>query len=290
MSRRLDVGIAVYSSPGLLANAIASIEKHSTTDYRLILIVNPHPDTKVRDDLRSLLSRVMPANPRIVVRELPENVGYAGAVNEILACSESEYIAYCDEDVEVLTTGWDETLCSYLDRFHEVGFIAPNGGAYAIQQPGYQEVLWAVGFCFVMPRIVVENVGFMDTTIGHQNEVDLEMRVRMGGYTIAAAPEVRVAHNATSSNDPAANSRIARGVESFVTKWTNYFGGKNLTYHSPNVLRFEDWHPTALHLERWWLLRYPELNANPEVITVEGRKYDLIKVPRLHGFYTNRII
>jgi hypothetical protein len=32
------------------------------------------------------------------------------------------------------------------------------------------------------------------------------------------------------------------------------------------------------------------LNAAPECITLDGREYDLIRVPRLKGFYTGRII
>jgi GT2 family glycosyltransferase len=288
MARKLDVGIAVYSSPGLLAKAIASITAKSQTEYRLILVVNPHPDAGVRAAIASVISSAM--NPRIVVRELPENVGYAGAVNEILACSESEYIAYCDEDVEILTPGWDETLCSYLDRYHELGFIAPNGGAYPIKRPAYTEVLWAVGFCWAVPRAMLENVGFMDVTLGHHEEVDWETRIRMAGYTIAAAPEVHVSHNATASNDPASMARINKGVQKWVTKWCNYHGGANLNYHSPNVLRFEDWPTSALHMEQFWLQRMPALNDNPEVITVEGREYDLVRVPRLKGFYRGRII
>jgi hypothetical protein len=34
----------------------------------------------------------------------------------------------------------------------------------------------------------------------------------------------------------------------------------------------------------------PDLNANPEVVVLEGREYDLIKVPRYKDFYKGRII
>ena len=34
----------------------------------------------------------------------------------------------------------------------------------------------------------------------------------------------------------------------------------------------------------------PGLNDNPEVVVIEGRSYDLIKVPRFKDFYRSRII
>jgi hypothetical protein len=112
----------------------------------------------------------------------------------------------------------------------------------------------------------------------------------MAGWKCAAAPEVMVAHNATATNDPESIERINRGVVNFVNKWCSYFGGKNLSYQSPNVLRWEDWPPNALYLEEYWKQRLPQLNTNPETITLDGREYDLIKVPRFKGFYRGRII
>lgn len=288
--RKLDVGVASYRNPERLRATLESIRRQSVTDWRCLIFHNPSDNAADEAACQCVIAAAIVEDPRFVVEWLPENVGYAGAVNEILARSSSEYVAFCDNDIEILTHGWDEILCSYLDRFHELGFIAPNGGAYPIQRPGYVEVLWAVGFAWVVPRAMLEEVGFMDITLGHQNEVDWETRIRMAGFTIAAAPEVRVAHHATATNDPASMDRINKGVQSWVNKWASYHGGKNLNYHSPNVLRFEDWPPTALYLENWWAQKLPGLNANPEVVTVEGREYDLIRVPRLKGFYRNRTI
>ncbi len=289
MARRLDIGVASYRNPDRLCATLASIARKSQTDFRCLIFHNPSDNAADEAACAAVIQDAV-LDPRFVAEFLPYNVGYAGAVNELFARSSSELVAYVDNDVDIITNGWDEKLCSYLDMFHEIGLVAPNGGAYPIKRPGYTEALWAVGFCFVVPRMILENVGFMDVTIGHHEEVDFQQRVRMAGYKIAVAPEVQVAHNATASNDPASIERISRGVQNWVTKWTNYFGGKLLNYHSTNVLRFEDWHPTALYLEDWWAQKLPGLNDNPEVVTVEGREYDLIRVPRLKGFYRGRII
>ena len=287
MSRRLDIGCAVYGKPQQLQQTVAAIQKHSVTDWRLFLINNPHPrESNINEVICGLADR----DPRIVPVWMDLNAGYAGAVNEFMGKSTSEYIAYVDDDATINTPAWDETLCGYLDRFHEIGIVFPNGGAYPINRGAYTEIQWGVGFCWVLSRLCKSEVGWFDQEIGHQQEADYCMRVRMAGWKCAAAPEVNVSHAATASNDPASNERIAKGVRDFVNKWCRYFCGKNVNYHSPNVLRWEDWPPNALYMEEYWKLRDPSLNASPQVVTMDGREYDLIRVPRFKDFYRNRVI
>ncbi|MFH1741138.1 MAG: glycosyltransferase [bacterium] len=286
--RRLDIGVASYGNPVRLEKTLRSIAAKSTTDYRLFIIHNPGaPEDQ---PARVVIQRAQAENPRIVPIWEDLNGGYAGAVNKFQSLAETEYLAYCDNDIEILTPGWDEALCGYLDRFHEIGMVFPNGGAYQIKRAAYTEIMWGVGFCWLTTRIAISDVGAMDTTLGHHEEVDLAQRMRLAGYLCAAAPEVRVNHEASATNDPKSQERISRGVINWVNKWCRYFGGENLTYHSPNVLRFEDWN--ALYLEEYWKTK-PELaglNDSPEVITLDGRLYDLIRVPRLKGYYRGRIL
>jgi GT2 family glycosyltransferase len=136
----------------------------------------------------------------------------------------------------------------------------------------------------------MKDTGDFDESLGHQEEADYALRLRMAGWKCATAPEVMVSHNATATNDPAATERIGRGVVNWVNKWCKYFGGKNLNYHSPNVLRWEDWPPNALYLEEYWKPKLPALNDNPQTVTLDGREYDLIKTPKYSGFYRGRII
>lgn len=301
--RRFDVGISSYGRNWKqLEKTFASIIANSVTDFRVFVCHNPSDGDELT---KEAICRIADRDSRFVPIWMESNRGYSGAVNEILKSSTTEYIGYCDNDILIQSPGWDETLCGYLDRFHEIGLMFPNGGAYQIDRGAYTEIQWGVGFCFVMSRLCYSEVGGMDESIGHQNECDLCLRVRMGGWKCAAAPQVRVHHEATATNDPASNERIARGVREFVDKWCKYFGGKNLNYHSTNVLRWEDWHPNALYMEEYWKTRrgkvdyyqggtvdmsIADLNEHPDVATIDGRKYDLIRVPRFSGFYTGRTI
>lgn len=285
--RRLDIGVASYKNPDALEVTLRSIEQQSTTDWICYIVHNPSDgDERTREVIQVAVAR----NSRFVPIWCVQNKGYSGAVNVLLSTAKTEYIAYLDNDVEILTKGWDERLCNVLDIYHEIGLVFPNGGCYPIQRNGYQEVMWGVGYAWVINRLAMSDTGLMDETIGHQEEADYCMRLRMKGWKCAALSDVLVKHNATATNSPESVERINRGVVRFVDKWNNYFNGKNFNYHSTNVTRWEDWPPNALYLEEYWKPMLPDLNNNPEVVTLVGREYDLIRVPRFKDFYRGRIV
>lgn len=284
--RKLTIGIASYGNLEKLKRTIESLVRNCTTDWNCVIVDNPTQDLGVR----SFLEQLSREDKRMSVYFNEENEGYAGAVNTILEEAETEYIAYCDNDIEILTPGWDELLCRRLDMFHEIGMIFPNGGAYMIDRGSYTEIMWGVGFCWVLNRMCLRDAGIFDTALGHQEEADYCLRVRMHGWKCAALPQVQVRHDATATSDPAGIERINQGVRNWVNKWNRYFNGANFNYHSTNVTRWEDWPPNALYLEEWWKSKLPGLNDAPETVVVDGREYDLIKVPRYKGFYRGRVI
>jgi GT2 family glycosyltransferase len=287
VSRRLDIGLVAYGNDRGVEQALVSMKKTMQTDYRVLVVVNPHPTPERNEAVLRAIGR---QPDRVVIKVMEQNVGYAGGVNEILKWAETEYIAYSDHDAAFLTPGWDEWMAGVLDRRHEIGMLFPNGGPAPLPRGEYTEILWGVGCAWMLTRLCYADVGGFDTEIGHQEEVDYQTRVRLAGYKIAAIPDIRVSHAASSSSNPANIERINRGVRNWVNKWCTYFCGKNVNYHSDYVLRHEDWHPIALHMEQFFLAKLGPINAAPEVITVDGVEYDLIRVPRLKGFYRNRII
>lgn len=288
--RRFDIGVASYKNPNALRQTLASVQQNSTTNWRCFILMSGNASEE--NQTANLVAREFAGvdNRFVLVDRLPTHESYSGAVNTLFRMAETEYIGYLDNDVVINTVGWDETLCGYLDRFHEIGMIHPNGGAAPIDRGPYTEIMWAAGFAWVINRLCMAETGEFDDSIGHQNECDYAMRVRMAGWKCAAVPQVSVSHHATATNDPAALERINRGVREFVDKWNRYFNGKAFNYHSTNVTRWEDWPPNALYMEERWKQMLPNLNAAPEVVNIEGREYDLIRVPRYRDFYRGRVI
>lgn len=285
---RIDIGISNYNNAAKLDKCLHHLREFSKSDWRVLVVDNNSTDPFVKE----VLDRHMSEEPRINAKYMDTNTGYVGAVNEILEWAETEYLGYLDNDAYVMTEGWDLKLAQYLATNLEVAMAFPNGGSYPIQRAKYQEILWGVGFCWLLKKQVYYRVGLFDTEIGHQEEVDYQTRIRLDGWKMVADPSVHVMHDATSTRNPEAQDRINNGVVNWVNKWNKYYVGPNITYHSPNVTRFEDW--SAIYLEEWYL-QQPELqnlNDNPETVYVAalGREVDLIKVPRWQHFYRGRLI
>lgn len=305
--RRLDIGIASYGNTEKLASTVDSIIKNSVTDWRLFITDNPQPDPGTRDLILSLTK----GNSRIVPIFLDFNRGYAGAVNELIRrvtaetqVERSEYIAYCDNDIEIHTPGWDETLCKILDDNPECAQVFPGAGHYGFFNGKYHECLWSAGFCWVLRPNLSKEVNFltlMDNTLGHHEEVDLAIKLRLNGSTIGCDPGVQVTHHATATSSPESAKRIHAGVVRWMNRWNRYFCGDILKYpnpdpdsgegYDPRSLRYTDWHPDALFLERMTLHYFPDWNSNPRTVNVPGvGEMDVIEVLKPKGCYVGRAI
>ena len=285
MPRRLDIGIASYGASEKLIHTLHSLRSTCHTDWRCFVIYNPGPDPRTRE----VIANFAKEEPRIVTILLPTNIGYAGAVNKLFELAETEYIAYSDNDVVHQKHSWDEEMARKLDQFHEIGMLFPQGGAAPIPRGQYTEIMWGIGCSWMLNRLCLSDVGPFDTSLGHQEEADYCLRVRMAGWKCASL-SIPIQHDCSATTSPASTERINRGVVAWVNKWCAYFGGKNLNYHSPNVLRWEDWPPNALYLEEYWKRELGDINSSPETLTHAGREYDYIRVPRYSGYYRNRII
>lgn len=285
----LDIGMVSYQNPHKLEKAIKHLEAHTVGEYRLLIVDNNSPDPIVRTTIENAAA----GNSRIEAMFLDENFGYAGGVNKIFEWAESKFVAYVENDAYIQTPGWNQRLEDLIERNHEVAMAFPNGGFYPIQRDDYTEIQWGVGFCWMLNHARYLDIGGFDTDIGHQEECDYSLRLRLAGWKLAADTGVHVAHDATASTnqDSANRERINNGVINFVNKWCKYFCGPTVNYYSPNVLRWEDWHPNALYVEEYLKQRLPvDFNHDVETITIEGREYDVTKSLRWPHLYRDRII
>lgn len=290
----ITIGIASWNNLDKLKKTISSISNKTKSDFKCLIYDNCS-DEPVREYLKHLHG----SDPRFVPIFGDINIGYVGAVNYLLANAETDYIAYVDNDCEVKTEGWDLKFIETLDKHPDLAMIfgeGPGAGvAYKIPRDDWVEVLWGIGCFWMLKKSAQQKVGLFDDTLGHQEEVDYQTRVRLAGLKIGFHPEVKIHHHATATKDPEAQKRINDGVVNWVNKWVKYFGGEHMDYFSPNVIRFADWPVNALYLEEWYKMFIPNVNDNPETVTMEGRDYHLIKVPRTGGgdqgsLYVGRII
>lgn len=313
--RRLDIGVASYRNPDKLKVTLESIERQSVTDWRCYIIHNP---SGCDDDFQAqrVMAEAAERNPRFERRLISHNEGYAGAVNKLFTLVETPYVAYLDNDVTINTPGWDEKLCQLLDAAPEVGQVFPGAGHYGFFNGQYHECLWNAGYAWVIRNKAATKVAnyigsagssgmtprvVMDLALGHHEEVDLMIRLRLAGYRIGCIPDIEVQHHASSTNSPESAKRIHAGVVRWMNKWNRYFCGDVLTYpnpdpdsgegYDPRSLRYTDWPPCALYLERMTLAMFPQWNAAPRTVMVPGAgEMDAIEVVKPKGCYVGRAI
>jgi glycosyltransferase involved in cell wall biosynthesis len=295
----LHIGIASYENPGKLQESIAALIANTVGDWKLLVVDNASSDPEVR----TILETYQANDPRITVEFRTDNIGYAGAVNRIIAWADSEgadRVSYCDNDAIVNTPGWNVVMSDVLDRNHQVAMaVVTKFAAFPVRRPTFVETTWGVG-CFWMqkrPKALQppKDIGPWDESLGHQDEVDAQLRMRLEGWAIAAV-DIDVVHEAKATTTPEAQDRISAGVINFMNKWLRYFVGPNITYWSPNVVRFDDWNINALHIEAYFQQKQQEgklttgLNDHPEEFLLEGRRFQWIKVPRWPDLYKDRFV
>ncbi len=318
---KTTIGIASYGNPDKLAATIESIERHTVGSATLRIWHNP--GSPQDEECRAVIQRVLSTPKQLDIGRViysDSNVGYAGAVNGLLAACDTEYFLYCDNDVEV-SPSWDAKLCAVLDAYPEVAQVFPGAGHYGFFNGRYHECLWNAGYCWasrtdarpLLPSLHdgaedISHGSAMDTLIGHHEEVDLMIRLRMAGYQIAACPDVQVLHHESSTQSPESAKRIHAGVVRWMNKWNRYFVGDAIKYpnpdpdsgegYDPRALRYTDWPPCALYLERWTLHHFPEWNAHDRRVTLKGYRevqtpageMDAIEILKPKGYYRGRAI
>lgn len=305
--RRLDIGIASYGAdPEKLLRAVASVKRCSLAVWRLFIIHNPSAGDEAT---RVAIAQIVRLDQRIVAVWMPENAGYVGAVNKLFELAESEYIAYLDNDIEILTPGWDQAFLGVMEENAEVGWMFPGHGHYGFFNGKYHECLWNAGYCWILRRETQKQIaakrpaadgsGGFDPTLGHHEEVDYMIRMRLAGFRIGCCPEVNVMHHETATHASEAahkpGGRIHDGVVRWMNKWNGYFCGDDLKYsmtaYDPRALRYTDWNVDALYLERMTLALFPGWNASPETVSVPGvGEMDVVKVLKPKGPYAGRAI
>lgn len=311
----IDFGICAYRNAAKLRKAVDHFRRNtSTMDWRLLIVDNPAEGS----DTRPLMEALAVEDSRIEPRFMDQNVGYAGAVNEILAWANTRYVGYLDHDAYVQTPAWDAKLAEVMEEHPEVGWMFPGAGHYGFQQNDYHECLWSAGFCWILRTAVMQDLagkqitgrpmedeyapfhpGRLDPLLGHHEEVDYMIRLRLAGWRIGCCPEVLVRHDETATRADGADhkpgGRIHDGVVRWMNKWNRYFCGDELKYsmtaYDPRALRYTDWPPCALYLERMTLATFPDWNKNPRTVRVPGvGPMDAVEVLKPTGCYRGRAI
>ncbi|MBN1824244.1 MAG: glycosyltransferase family 2 protein [Endomicrobiales bacterium] len=197
---------------------IGNVRQYTDGPYELITV-----DNGSTDGTREYLSKL---EGTTVIRN-EKNEGFAKAVNMGIRRSRGDYVAVLNNDV-LVTPAWLGGLRKCVDSCRSIGLAGPKtnntfgyqriGGA-AYSDAGslskwaqafnmmfwgeYAEVFWLTGFCILIKREVIKDVGLFDERFktGTYEDYDYCVRARRKGYRIFCAGDVYVHHHGSATFD-----------------------------------------------------------------------------------------
>jgi GT2 family glycosyltransferase len=218
----ISVIIPHYNGRDILADCLRSIRKNSYPYYEVIIV-----DNGSTDGSRQMVREEFPWTTLI---ENDKNTGYAGGCNLGMKMAKGAYFLLLNNDT-ILSPNTLDTLLKKMDADKFIGLVQPkirsiqqqsffdySGGAGGeIDLFGYPftrgrlfdkiepdegqyddfnaSIFWASGTCCIIRKEVVEKIGNLDESFfAHMEEIDLNWRAHLFGYTSAVTYDTCIYH------------------------------------------------------------------------------------------------
>lgn len=219
MDERVSIVIPNWNGRDLLLACLASLERQSFMAFRTYVVDNGSQDGSVE--------AVRDRFPAVEILALPENRGFAEAMNRGFALGRGTYLVALNNDT-TMEPDWLATLVAVLDARREIDFAASlllcdddrsvidcvgDGygwaglsfkiGDHARHTGQYREpfeILSACAAAAIYRREVIEALGGYDPAFfAYMEDVDLSLRARLAGFRCFAIPAAVVYHVGSAS-------------------------------------------------------------------------------------------
>lgn len=219
---------------------IESIQANCKQNYELILVNNGSTDGTA-DYFNSI--------PGAIVIHNPQNLGVSAGWNQGIRRATGDFVLIFNNDT-LVPEGAIENLVRGALNFPKAGVIAPRSNAIAGPQllPDFPQFTsqnelfnylkseqnkqalsyWQFprikGFCMLIPRAVIEQVGLFDEQFGFGNfeDDDYSLRLALAGYDLVVANDSIIFHYGSVSFDQAGinwNEQMLTNQKKFHDKW-----------------------------------------------------------------------
>ena len=211
----VSIVIVAYGGKQLLERCVAALGRY-TGWPRLELIV---VDNGTRDGTSAWLGGAAARDPRLIVIENHDNLGFARATNQGIGRASGEYVVLLNDDT-LPAPGWLSRLIAHLERDPDLGIVCPvtNYIGNAAQVPAIYRTLDELEalaksrafvhagqllgldavalFCAAMRRSVLEEIGRLDERfeVGMFEDDDLSRTLRTRGLRLGVALDAFVHH------------------------------------------------------------------------------------------------
>lgn len=212
-----DIVLPVYNGLTYVKDCIESLLECTSSYPFQLYVVDDFSDSITRAYLEEQAAQ----HAQIMLHRNLENLGYVKSCNLAISLGKAPYVVLINSDV-IVTPHWLERLieCAESDlRIASVNPLTNYASQIALPMvPGadfysmdwilnkrslkhYPDVVTGVGFCLLLRRAVLEEVGFFDEIYGrgYCEESDLCMRLTTQGHRTVVADNVYVYHKGRGS-------------------------------------------------------------------------------------------
>src|SRR5450830_1134034 len=232
--RTVDIIVPVYRGLDDTQRCLQSVLAWpQQTPWRLVVVNDCSPEPALSDWLRELASR----EPRMLLLENPQNLGFVATVNRAMALHDDHDVLLLNSDTEV-ANDWLDRLVRHADLGQRVGSITPfSNNATICSYPrfcepnelpmGYDtarldalfarecagqavEIPTGIGFCMYISRACLQEVGLFDVANfgkGYGEENDFCCRASRAGWRHLHALDTFVLHTGGVSFGESKNAR-----------------------------------------------------------------------------------
>lgn len=227
----IDIVVPVFNALEDVKLCLDSIIRHTDGFSVQIIIVNDGSDFETTQWLRQNLLN----NPIITLIENVQNFGYTRSINIGLKASSAEYVITQNSDT-IVSKGWLLGMVRCMESDSMIGVVGPLSnaaswqnvpslynqyGEFAVNEIpmglsienfahlvanaskfSYPRVPFVNGFCFMISRLVIDSIGYMDEVnfpLGYGEENDYCIRASDAGFVLAIADNVFVFHAKSKS-------------------------------------------------------------------------------------------
>ena len=242
-SPSVEIIICVYNQPHLVEACISSLLSNTRYPCWRLLLVDDSSDGFTHE----LLTGFAANDPRVRVQTNSSNMGFLQSANRGMRNSDSDYVLLLNSDT-VVTPGWLTKLVDVAESDPTIGMVNPLSNEFANlsirMQPGTSfvtmneilerdhgsqdafDIVTAVGYCLLIRRTALEEVGLFDEVFGrgYCEDTDLHMQFTTAGWRVVTASDTYIYHLSHGTfSEAVAEQRIRDNLQIFWKRWKEQY-------------------------------------------------------------------
>ncbi|MFH1782725.1 MAG: glycosyltransferase family 2 protein [Candidatus Omnitrophota bacterium] len=211
---KCDIVIPVWNKKQLTKRCVDHILSNTIFPYTVLLI-----DNASKDDTRKYLEKTASDNPdRIKLIVNKENLGNTTAGVQGMTYGDAEYVCILDNDT-IVCKDWLVEMVKVAEASDDIGIVNPSSNTFGLRKKKMEsledftgrlvrensgkfvEIGTAVGFCYLVKRKLINEIGVWDERFspGYFEDTEYSMRAKQKGYKSVMALGSYVYHEEHAS-------------------------------------------------------------------------------------------